>query len=76
MGRVKLLRRISHVSAALLAMHVALLAVFVVVGSFMGVVVPQTFANIAKIIVFSGTLNLAVFCLSTQFYLAAKRRAK
>ena len=74
MARLKLLRKLSHVSAALLAVHVALIALFFIVGSFMGIMAPAAFANIAKTIIFSGVVNLAVFCLSTQFYLAIKRR--
>ena len=76
MGKMKLWRRLSHDSGALLAMHVALLAIFVVVGSFMGIIAPQAFVTTAKIIVFSGVITLSVFCLSTQFYLGAKRRAE
>ena len=68
MKRVKVFRTLSQVSAAILAMHFALLAVYLRVGMVLGILDPQFFETFGKALFMSGLVTLSVFCLSTQFY--------
>ena len=55
-------------------MHVALLAIYYSVGMIMGILDPRLFATAGKVLFTSGIITLAVFCLSTQFYLEAAEK--
>ena len=76
MQNISLLRNLSQLSAAVLAMHVVLLAVHYSIGSFMFIAAPHWFGTVVKFLTITGILTLAVFSLATQFYLRAKRKGE
>jgi len=74
MGKLKVLRAVSRISAALLAMHVAMLAMYFSVGMVMGILDPQFFEFLGQIIAASAIVTLAIFCISTQIYLGEVKK--
>ena len=74
MKRVDVLRKTSHVSAVILALHVAILAVYLSAGMVLGILAPQFFETFGKTLVILGIITLAVFCLSTQYYRDLKKQ--
>ena len=66
-------RSISEISAGILGMHVALAAIYFSAGLFMGILSPKGFSITGRILLGTGIITLAVFCLSTQFHLRSMR---
>jgi hypothetical protein len=72
MGKVEIFRTLSHVSAALLGAHIALLAIYYSIGIAIGIIAPQFVTTLGNILFVSGFITLATFCLSTQFHHALR----
>ena len=67
MGKTKLLRNVSDVSAGVVGLHVAMFAVYYSVGQIFFIGASNAYSITGKFLLVTGTISLAAFCLSTQF---------
>lgn len=68
------LRAVSFGTAILVFLHVAAFPIYMGFGSLMFFGMPDDYKILGYVLLFTGLVSLAGFCLSTQFYLHSKRR--
>lgn len=73
--RTSALRHTSHLSAALLCGLLVVLILYWIFGPWFFLFAGHAFLQVNAVLIFAIVVVLAVFCLSTQHYLALKKQS-
>ncbi len=68
------LRAVSFGTAILVFLHVAAFPTYLGFASLMFFGMPYDYKILGYVLLFTGLMSLAAFCISTQFYLHSKQR--
>ena len=63
----KFLRNVSSISGGVVALHIALFALYYSVGQILFIPMRSSYAPVGNFLTVTGIISLAIFCLSTQF---------